>query len=146
MKMEWETFKNNNYLKNKYVGRFGDSVLFQNLDTALQTLSMGNAVGVKSTASTIAFDACGSRGEVQNKPLLGNMHFFINAAGSCKYLFNRASRELEFRYTDFFGPVKEYVFTNVALKAPDQLRHRVAWALSQILVISQAVKLFHRNM
>ena len=28
------------------------------------------------------------------------------------------------------------VWTNVVLKGQDQLRHRVAWALSQILVVS----------
>ena len=139
---DWNTFKQS--LEHNYVGRFGDSVLFQNLDTALQTLPMADALGVQSTVSTVAFDACGSRAEVQNDPLKGNMHFFLDAAGRCKYLFNRANRRLEFGYVDHERG-KEIVFTNVMLKAPDQLRHRVAWALSQILVVSQKVNLSQFN-
>ena len=140
---DWPTFRDSK-LTTKYVGRFGDSVLFQNLDTDLQTLPMADALGVKSSASTVAFEACGSRGEVKNNPLLGNLHFIIDAAGSCKYLFKRARRAFEFTYVDF-ERAKEYIHTNVMLKAADQLRHRVAWAISQILVVSQQVNLFRRD-
>ena len=145
---QWKAYKkrntmisNNRYVILKYAGRLGDSVQFQDLDTNLQTLPMANALGVKSTGSTVAFDACGSRAEVQNNPLLGYKFHF--AFGSCRDVL----KFREYRFLDFpYGTIergKEYVFTNVVLKAADQLRQRVAWALSQIVVFSEAVSRFH---
>ena len=125
----------------KYTGRFEDSVQFQDLHPNLQTVSMANALGVKSTVSTVAFDACGSRAEVQNNPLLGNKFHF--STGSCKDIrVHRDTRQIDFPYGDL-EKAKEYVFTNVVLKAADQLRQRVAWALSQIVVFAEAVSRSH---
>ena len=137
---DWEAYKFQKQLDNGFLGRFGDSVLFQNLDPDVQTLPMADALGVKSSVSTVAFDACGSRAEVQNNPLRGNALYFHGVASRCKYLYNKMSRQFEFPYYDLERG-KEHVFTNVVLTAPDQLRHRVAWALSQILVFSQKVRL-----
>ena len=126
----------------QYVGRFGDTVDFNNLDPDLQTLPMANALGVESSKSTVGFDACGSRAEVANDPLLGNMLFFYD--DRCfDIVTKKHTREEDFRHTTSRG--KEMLFTNIVLKAPDQLRQRVAWALSQIFVISVAVGSPHRN-
>ena len=141
---KWKDFKKNSYLFQntryvflKYVGRLGDSVQFQNLDSDLQTLPMADALGVESTESTVAFDACGSRAEVKNNPLRGNtLHF---STGRCKTFHETTElRQLLSPYVNARRG-KEYVFTNVVLKSKDQLRHRVAWALSQILVFSDVV-------
>ena len=120
----------------KYVGRFGDSVRFEDLDPELQTTGIADALGVKSTKSTVAFDACGSRAEVANDPLLGNTYYFRD--DRCfKFSVKRMRRELEFDHV--LGRGKTMVWTNVAVKSKDQLRQRVAWALSQIFVLSVKV-------
>ena len=127
-----------------YVGRFGDSIQFRNLEPDLQTLPMADALGVESTESTVGFDACGSRGEGANNPLRGGSFFMIDV--QCKDIrLNRVDRQLDFFYENLQRG-KEFTFTNVALKSPDQLRQRVAWALSQILVLSQPVSLSHVNL
>ena len=139
----WKTFKSHSrrlgdthVLTLKYVGRFGDEVAFEDFEPDLQTLPMADALGVKSTKSTVAFDACGSRAEVANEPLLGNMFYFDDERCFDISTFQHR-RRLDFQHTLQRG--KEMIFTNLVLKAPDQLRQRVAWALSQIFVISQAV-------
>ena len=140
---EWDALKlhgiwfgSTNAMTLRYVGRFGDTQKFENLDPNLQTIAMADALGVQSTKSTVAFDACGSRAEVANDPMLGNMLFFDDdrCLGVSE---NTHKRELDIKHSLHRG--KEMVFTNIVLKAPDQLRQRVAWALSQIFVISQEV-------
>ena len=141
---EWESLKkkgvmiDNKYaITLKYVGRLGDSIQFQNLDPDLQTLPMADVLGVKSTASSVAFDACGSRAEVQNNPLRGNTLWFSDVR--CKDLrINREHRQLDIFYNTIERG-KEYVFPNIVLKSADQLRQRVAWALSQVLVLAEPV-------
>ena len=121
-----------------YVGRLGDSIRFEDLEPNLQTVNMAKALGVNSTTSTIAFDACGSRAEVANDPLLGNTLFFFD--DRCfQFSVKRHPRELDFKHQITRG--KNMVFTNVVMQSPDQLRQRVAWALSQIFVLS--VKVCH---
>ena len=126
----------------KYVGRFGDTVAFEDLDPDLQTIPMADALGVKSSKSTVAFDACGSRAEVANDPLLGNRLFFTD--DRCfDELTKSHTRQLDMKHSIHRG--KEIVFTNLALKSSDQLRQRVAWALSQVFVISEQVCLLRYN-
>ena len=140
---KWKTLKNlgvwvngKRVMKIKYVGRFGDIMPFEDFDPDLQTLPMANALGVKSTKSTVGVDACGSRAEVANNPLLGNMFYFRD--DRCfQVATKRVRRYLDIEHVLRRG--KAMVFTNLALKASDQLRQRVAWALSQIFVISEAV-------
>ena len=134
---QWNEFKKKHKNDLVYVGRFGDFIEFQNLDPDLQTLPMAKALGVKSTESTVAFDACGSRAEVSNNPLRGNTLFFNDV--HCKeFKKERMSLELDFPYGDLERG-KDYVYTNIVLKSPDQLRQRIAWALSQIFVLSEKV-------
>ena len=142
LKAHGYTIGNEKVMTVQYVGRFGDTVEFANLDPDLQTLPMANALGIESSKSTVGFDACGSRAEVANDPLLGNMLFFYD--DRCfDIVTKKHTREEDFRHTTSRG--KEMLFTNIVLKAPDQLRQRVAWALSQIFVISVAVGSPHRN-
>ncbi len=65
---------------------------------------------------------CGSPGEVANGEF--KQHIF-NAVGSTSIKF---PKDLERQ--------RESVWYMVALESPDQLRQRMAWALSQILAIS----------
>ena len=65
---------------------------------------------------------CGSPGEVGNGNFKQNIFRFY-LSGATKFL------------TDF-GRQKRNVWSMIALESPDQLRQRMAWALSQILAIS----------
>ncbi len=69
---------------------------------------------------------CGSRGEVAN-----NLNIPVEKANRFKF-FETASSV----FFNGFGRQRENVWSMIALEAPDQLRQRVAWALSQILVVT----------
>ena len=78
-----------------------------------------------------AFEACGSPGEVANIKTMGH-----------RYLFpTEEENELDWApLRDRHDPEdgKLMVWANVAMKAEDQLRQRMAWALSQIFVVSES--------
>ncbi|CAJ1389654.1 unnamed protein product [Effrenium voratum] len=74
---------------------------------------------------------CGSPGEVANQPNLGHQFRFFTTEDHIdsdldNHFFDRMDRELS----------KSAVWTAKAMGAEDQLRQRVAWALSQIFVVS----------
>jgi hypothetical protein len=69
---------------------------------------------------------CGSNGEAGNDPN-------IPASKTNRFKFFETASSV---FNNGFGRQKENVWSMVALEAPDQLRQRVAWALSQILVVT----------
>ena len=77
----------------------------------------------KSTENVLV---CGSRGEAGNDPAIEatstNMFRFFETGGG--------------PFAGGLGQQKRNVWSMVALTATDQLRQRVAWALSQILVVT----------
>jgi len=116
-----------------YLGRLGDTLDFQYLPTEVQTVEMAalhNAIGTRLDSG---FEACGSPGEVANDPTLGHrFQIYLSDA-------NRGANGLR-GYANFSYVIrntKRIVWTNVALAAPDQLRQRIAWALSQIYVVGE---------
>ena len=116
-----------------YVGRFGDNITFSELRSELQTLELAKRVGAEATDGDTSFEACGSPGEVHNEPIMTNRYLFgvdtfTGSAGGT--IFND---QLDFYYQ--FNQAKSMVWLNVAFKARDQLRQRMAWALSQVFVI-----------
>ena len=68
----------------------------------------------------VVFTVCGSRNEVANEPALGD-HFDAYTGTNTGSNHNGGNRES--------------VFFMIALGANDQLRQRVAWALSQMIVL-----------
>jgi uncharacterized protein (DUF1501 family)/uncharacterized protein (DUF1800 family) len=108
-----------------YVGRLGDDVDFIDLPTNLKTDDVASALGVnipREEGSGLV--VCGSRGEVRNKNT-ETYSFQITRGSSLDSM------------TDYeFSQQRKKVWTMIALQASDQLRQRVAWALSQLLVIS----------
>ena len=113
------------------LGRRGDVVDFKALPSAVQSVSMALLVGAASEYSEDDVQACGSPGEVANDPMLGHKYRMLIAA---------ERRPFWFAWEGLFVPYersesKHMVWTNVVLTAPDQLRQRVAWALSQFWVL-----------
>ena len=71
--------------------------------------------------------------QVQNEPVMSNRYLFgvdTFTGGPGGTIFND---QLDFYY--HFNQAKSMVWLNVVFKARDQLRQRMAWALSQVFVI-----------
>ena len=107
---------------------------FINIDSCKLSEGYG-CVPVESSSERYGLDddikgsvlVCGSRGEVANDPGFED-----------KYDNNmfRMSTNGRFAFFDGFGKQKGNVWSQIALEAKDQLRQRVAWALSQLLVVT----------
>jgi hypothetical protein len=121
----WQWYGNNRIQHEDYVQRlgiFGDTVDFATLSEHTRTPAVAEAFGARERPSDSQREVCGSPGEVANAPELGHLfQIFTNSGGG----------------TDFRGSLhgKLSVHTTMSLFATDQLRQRVAWALSQIYVI-----------
>ena len=115
------------------VGRYGDTVDFMELRTELQTSALAVQVGARVRPDADAFEACGSPGEARNEPLYGHRYPMADIQ-SAQRLFNEHSVDhWKLQPTDS----KQVVWATVVLSAPDQLRQRVAWGLSQLMIISR---------
>ncbi len=112
------------------VGRYGDSVDFQNLNIELQTEEIAAIVGaLRVNSDKDGFEACGSPGEVSTSPELG-YHYSVSNWNNTAAITEALEWPLP-AYNDH-----RFVLENVHLKAYDQLRQRVAWSLSNIIVIA----------
>ena len=115
-----------------YIGRYGEAVAFQSLPVELQTFSMATYANAIQTAPDGGFEACGSRGEIENNPFLGHQYQFTSKLNDI-----RVALKEEMDYPVDPADAKSNIWVNVALKSEDQLRQRVAWSLSQIIVIAE---------
>lgn len=112
------------------IGRYEEIVDFDALPTSLQTEPMARAVGAARSHSGQGFLACGSMGETSN-----------NATKGHRYIWPEPIDEYQTYQTDWPASRtsgKSVLWQNVALTAPDQLRHRVAWSMLNWLVIADA--------
>ena len=122
------------------LGRFGDTIDFAQLPPAVLSSSLAAAFG--STASSIGagFEACGSPGEEANDEAIGNM-FGMYLAGKTQDAPDTFNYDLD--TPGIIGnPIRNQyqdatVWMEIAVNAADQLRQRIAWALSQIFVVSK---------
>ena len=121
------------YRRVPLVGRAGDFVEFSALSSGLQTIAMANLLNATTVdTKSGGFEACGSPGEVANVPEKGNHYYFLTDIFTNYH--EKFEADVNFIYPAEQG--KQIVWTNVVLKAKDQLRQRVAWALSQIMVVA----------
>ena len=116
------------------LGRFGDTVKFNDLPVTAQAPEIAAMIGAVGTRpSPEGGVACGSPGEVANVPSLGHkLNVFV--IGN-KVDEDRNDELVQDKYDRANG--KNMVWTAIAMSATDQLRQRVAWALSQIYVINR---------
>jgi hypothetical protein len=101
------------------LGRFGDVIKFVDLPNKLRTEEVADFFGDSGSIGGAGVLVCGSPNECANDPSVG-YQFDVNTGQDTEWGLWRQ---------------REYVWTMVALNAEDQLRQRVAWALSQILVV-----------
>ena len=109
----------------QFVGRLGDTVDFDDLPKSLRKTDM---LPDAATGVPLAFEACGSPGETTNDPNqpIGYGVRMLDNGESRLFLHREVQRDENFR---------SMVHNNIAVRAPDQLRQRTAWALSQVLVV-----------
>jgi hypothetical protein len=112
------------------VGRFNDTTSLKNLPNELFSEEVAKAFGGSTSISSGgSVVVCGSPFEV------ANVHSFssgtINRGG-----FDMATRYNRTSFNSELEAQKNSIWMETAIKAQDQLRQRVAWALSQILVMS----------
>jgi hypothetical protein len=112
-----------------YIGRFNDKADFSSLPTNLQTEAMATHLGAPNSTQTFG-EWCGSPNEVANQPELGHRHMM----GLSTYDDLYENGLLDSKSNDYFA--KTSPWTMIAMYGKDQLRQRVAWALSQVLVVS----------
>ena len=132
-----QQFKKNTNLMAK-LGRLGDVVDFALLPTSTQTDEVAQLVGALGQASLGAAEACGSAGESANLPT--QPHVF----GLYMTEYQNGFSELYRDYATGQGSAKGMAWASVVTGAQDQLRHRSAWALSQIIVLSHEGVATHR--
>ena len=110
------------------VGRLGDQVDFSALPTSVQTEEMAEKLNAIAHRPTDGAEACGSPGEVASVPTLGNRY---------RGYITSDDQGIQ-SYENFISSSasgKAAVWTNVVLSVDDQLRQRMAWALSQVVVV-----------
>jgi hypothetical protein len=121
---------------NKYdfgtAGRLGDTISFYDLPSSLRNQQLFDLFGFSTETITYTPSngviVCGSPFEVANDPFLGG--------SQGRGAFDSLNSNLQFTDNEDFLRQKRIVWTEAVLNGEDQLRQRVAWALSQILVIS----------
>ena len=123
-----------------FMGRLGDEVDFKDLPSSVQAaVAVAEAVGAQTIASFTNVETCGSAGEVTNVPSHGIQYSLgryvlpqeRRALGSPPVGSPVAATPLD-RAVSGHVDTRTEVWGNVALKAPDQLRQRMAWALTNI--------------
>ena len=117
------------------MGLYGDAVDFSDLPWETRGPGMARFVGGTTISGEddregAAFELCGSPGEVANDPGMGHRYNLFTSAD--RGVVSRSELDQE-HYTH---DSKSTVWASVVLGAPDQLRQRIAWALSQIFVVS----------
>ena len=113
------------------VGKLGDVVDFAALPANLQTVAMAKAHGAVGDFPDVGFESCGSRGEVANEPAMAHRYTSTNVATADSALDQKSSQGQN------TGTGKWLLWGTVVTHAQDQLRQRVAWGLSQILVVGE---------
>ena len=76
-------------------------------------------------------EVCGSPGEVANDPTLGNQ-YLVQKAGDADEEYPDGLDQDHNRWHS-----NKIIWNTVAVNADDQLRHRVAWALASIFVVTE---------
>lgn len=108
-------------------GHLEDVVEFDNIDipdTAVAQPLVESLGKISSNAGGSAVVVCGSVGEVANDPSLGE---------GFQYAWSHFRNDLD--VANDMDEQRHTIWAYLALNAPDQLRQRMAWALSQINVV-----------
>ena len=122
------------------MGRLGDTISFNDLPVEFQTPEFAAYVGatVVGGGEYDGSEACGSPGEVASDASLG-FNYGMYGVGRLEGGVEATEQFKVFGLRDLQSGNndKSNLFTNVVVKADDQLRQRVAWAFAQQHVVSR---------
>jgi hypothetical protein len=127
-------WSDNKLVMGLYVGRYGDQVHYYDFPNALRSQMLNEYFGFSpysiNYTDSKGIVVCGSPNEIENDLTLGG-----SQGRGAFDIYNQ-----NFVATEALDTLKQkrIVWTHVILTAKDQLRQRVAWALSQILAVSPA--------
>lgn len=127
-------FHNNRWRFEKdLVGSWGDRVSFDELPDSAKSV---NAITKGLNGTIIAnsgdlVEVCGSPGEVSNDPSKGHQ-YLLQKYGDAEEEFAATLDQDHERWV-----ASKMIWNTVTMNAPDQLRHRVAWALASIFIVSE---------
>ena len=111
------------------LGRYGDTVNFAGLNPETLSPAIAEHFSAVATPASGKGERCGSPGEVGGDPTKGHLSSF-------RYLFRETDTNV-LDDTQTAHHQRQRIVNTISLTAPDQLRQRMAWALSQILVINE---------
>ncbi len=111
---------NNNWNKFTYVGRFGDTQGLSDLPSTLRGADVIDYFGTTERNLSNNALVCGSPGEVANDKSEGLKFDILGGVTS---------------NIEVLGNNRKFVWIMIVLGAPDQLRQRVSWAMSQVSII-----------
>jgi hypothetical protein len=122
------------------LGRYGDVINIADLPSYLISAELAEQVGSTATSVYDGSEACGSPGEVANDPTLGNRipmfaGYRYYTGGSPNYAHAAAMMDIRHGRSVSQRSNKAVPWFTTAIKSPDQLRQRMAWALAQIFAI-----------
>ena len=138
----WEHGRATEFQAGGYLGVQGGVVDFATFPPNSQSAHMAALLGAEPASQTTGWLSCGSPGEVAAEPTLGHRNPLDSYAHSYRHLYRPVQRTVGGLYE---GTSKTIVHTMVTLTAPDQLRQRMAWALSQIFVVATQNTLENSN-
>lgn len=124
---QWEDNHDENLVD---VARVNETKVFRDIPSSLQTNDVIQSFfGSEESSSSSSGGGviCGSPNEVASNPFLGEFGFQLNMEDDADPVLRSRDRKQ-----------KERIWLSAVLKAPDQLRQRVAWALVQLFAISFA--------
>lgn len=119
-----------------FIGRSGETIQFRDLPSHLKLESIRkefdsnnapnkNADRASNFRTQQGILVCGSPGEIRNNNSLGETGYNMKIDNGADALPGR-----------LLDQQKQFIWPTIVLSAPDQLRQRMAWALSQLLAIS----------
>lgn len=108
-----------------FVGRYNGTVLFQDLPISLQQDNVAEEFGAAGQDADGLIVVCGSVNEIPNDLSKGYTGFAMSIEDDYE---DKNSQEKKDQ--------RNAVWLDTVLSAPDQLRQRMAWALSQLFAIS----------
>lgn len=114
------------------LGNYLDTVNYATLNLEVQGPATANFFGaIEIGESDTMFEVCGSPGEVSNDPIKG--HQYLNFQYGDQGTVQRDTLDQDHD----ISMANEILWATIVFNAPDQLRQRVAWALSEILVVTE---------